>query len=331
MRAWEVRGDRLGLHEVEPALSREGETYVRVSHVGICGSDVPKLLHPNKFALPEPWRPGHEIVGVDPEARPVAVDPLVPCGTCRRCAVGNTHLCASLRRIGWDLPGGPAEGIAVPATNAHPLPNNVDPLHAVLADPTAVAIHGLRCNSIITPGTLAVVGAGTVGLLTALYGHWQGWDATVIHREDRPPPDSVAEAIPARFRSPSALTLQPTFDVVVDAAIGADAAPLDFALRIVNDGGTIIVQNAYHPGVRLPTDLRDIFRRSIRLIGSFSYCRRRPDDFTLALDLLSCHAEQVARLVATAGELAELPALLDSQRMPSVRQVVSVRVATERA
>ncbi len=327
MKAWEIRNGDLGLHDVESAHPRESETVVRVSRIGICGSDVPKLLRPNGFALPEPWRPGHEIVGIDPTDRAVAVDPLVPCGTCPRCTTADTHLCAGLRRLGWDMPGGFAEQVVIPAANVHPLPAGTDPLYAALADPAAVAIHGLRCNPIASPGQLAVVGAGTVGLLTALYAHQQGWQVTVVHRDGRAPHDAVTEAIPAAFRSPATLPPHRTFDIVVDAATGADPAPLDLALRLVGDGGTIIVQNAYHPGVHLSPPLRDLFRQSIRLIGSFSYCRRRPDDFTLALDLLRSHAAQVAYLVATAGELAELPIVLDGQGTRSVRQVLAVRTS----
>jgi threonine dehydrogenase-like Zn-dependent dehydrogenase len=327
MKAWEVRNSVLSLHEMQPVLPGIGETVIRVSRIGICGSDRPKLLGPSGFALPEPWRPGHEIIGTDPAGLTVAVDPLVPCNACPRCATGNTHLCATLRRIGWDLPGGLAEKVIIPTENAHPVPDCLDPLHATLADPAAVAIHGLRCHPIGVPGQLAVIGAGTVGLLTALYAHEQGWNVTVLHRDGHARHESVAKAVPATFRSPATLPQAETFDVVVDAATGADPAPLDLALYLVSDGGTIVVQNAYHPGVRLPTPLRDLFRRSIRLIGSFSYCRKRPDDFTLALGLLHNHAVQVRHLVSEAGELPDLPAALNSAAMRSVRQVLAVRTS----
>ncbi len=327
MRAWEIRNGALGMHEVESAHPRAGETVIRVSHIGICGSDLPKLLNPNGFALPEPWRPGHEIVGTDPTGRAVAVDPLVPCNTCPHCVAGDTHLCPALRRLGWDVPGGLAEQVIIPAENAHPIPDDVDPLNAALADPAAVAIHGLRCNPVGPPGRLAIIGAGTIGLLTALYAHQQGWKVTVVHRDGHVPHENVTEAVPAVFHSPAELSPDKTFNVVVDAATGVGPAPLNLALRLVGDGGTVVAQNAYHPGVHLPTPLRDLFRRSIRLIGSFSHCRQRPSDFTLALDLLHSHAAQVAHLVAEADELADLPAVLGRSLTRSVRQVLAVRTS----
>ncbi|MGL5808405.1 MAG: alcohol dehydrogenase catalytic domain-containing protein [Nocardioides sp.] len=325
MKAWEIRNGDLGLRDVGLGHPREGETVVRVSHVGICGSDLPKLRFPNGFALPEPWRPGHEIVGTDTAGRSVAVKPLVSCGTCPRCATGDIHLCAGLRRIGWDIPGGLAEQVVVPAENAHLLPKGADPLHAALADPAAVAIHGLRCNLIGSPGNLAVVGAGTVGLLTALYAHQEGWNVTIIHRDGRPPVDAVTTAVPAAFRSPATLSPHQTFDVVVDAGAGAESGPLDLAIQLVSDGGAVVVQNAYHPGVHLLTPLRSLFRRSIRLIGSFSYCRRGSDDFKLALETLGRHAAQIAPLLAPAGDLADLRTALGETLPRSIRHILTVQ------
>lgn len=306
MRAWEVRDGNLGLRQVEPAHTAYGETAVQITHTGICGSDLPKLARPGAFALPEPWRPGHEIVGIDPAGRTVAVDPLIPCGTCNRCVLGDIHLCPALRRVGWDLPGGFAEQVVIPVANTRSLPNGVDPLHAVLADPTAVAIHGVRCTPVAPPGRMAIIGAGTVGLLTALYADQQGWDVTVMHHDGRPPPPAIVDAIPATFHSPRTLESTSGFDMVVDAASGVDSAPLELALQLVCDGGAIIVQNAYHPDVFLPTPLRELFRRSIRLIGSFSHCRRDACDFDIALTLLDQCADAAALLVMQVGALVDL-------------------------
>ncbi|MDS1272676.1 alcohol dehydrogenase catalytic domain-containing protein [Lipingzhangella sp. LS1_29] len=324
MKAWEIRDGHLDLHEVAPPRpSRQAITAISVRHSGICGSDLPKLRHPSRFTLPAPWRPGHEIVGTDPTGRTVAIDPLVPCQTCPRCAAGDSHLCPDLQRLGWDLPGGFAEEVRVPTDNAHPLPTRLDPLHAVLADPTAVAAHGLRCAPIRPPGRLAVVGAGTIGLLTALYARWQGWEVTVFHREGRAPSPAVAKAIPADCRLPLT-TDEKAFDVVVDAASGAEATPLALALGVVRDGGSIVVQNAYDPDVALPVPLRSLFRRSIRLIGSFSHCRRQSGDFHLGLTLLNQHADSVAPLIAEVGHLTDLRALLEHEVAPGRRRTLTL-------
>lgn len=323
MKAWEVEHGELTLRDLASPIPGPGESVIRVSHVGICGSDRAKLLEPSTFSLPEPWRPGHEIVGVDAAGRVLVVDPLVPCNTCLRCTAGDINLCSALRRIGWDIPGGFAEWVAVPTGNLHAVPNRVDPLHLALADPAAAAVHGIRCHLTGESGTLAVIGAGTIGLLTALHADDRGWDVTILYRDGHPPSDVVIRTVPARFR-PSSMGFdsEESFDVVVDAASGADAAPLDSALRLVRDGGTVVVQNAYHPAVRLPVPLRNIFRRSIRLIGTFSFCRRGSNDFACGLELLCNHHSQLGCLLSDAGELFDLPAVLRSSPDRSVRQIL---------
>ncbi|MPZ81982.1 MAG: alcohol dehydrogenase catalytic domain-containing protein [Actinophytocola sp.] len=321
MKAWEVHDGALGFHDVADPTARAGETVVRVSHAGLCGSDTAKLLHPDKFDLPRPWRPGHEIVGMVPSGEIVAVDPLVPCEHCDVCGRGEIHLCGSLHRIGWDLPGGFAERVVVPVGNVHPLPTGLVPHHAVLADPAAVAIHGLRCNPVGPPARLAVIGAGAVGLLSALYAESQGWAVTLVHR--RSPSVPVVETVPVTFASSTDVEAG-TFDVVVDAATGADTSPLALALRLVRDGGTVVVQNAYHPDVALPVPLRGLFRRSVRLVGTFSFCRReRPGDLELALELLRSRRKAFSTIIRMVGGLVDLGREIDSAEK-HIRQVVSV-------
>lgn len=186
-----------------------------------------------------------------------------------------------------------------------------------------MAIHGIRCHPIPANSNLAVIGAGTIGLLTALYAATLGHTVTVAHRAGASPSVPITRAIPAVFRATPQLPAQ-AFDVVVDAATGDEATSLELALHLIRDGGSIVVQNAYHPQVQLRTPLRDIFRRSVQLIGSFSYCRRLPEpDFSAALTLLANHPEQVRHLVIEAGHLPELRRLLQERRRGGVRHAIS--------
>lgn len=308
MRAWEVHDGVLAVRDVPDVAAGPGESVVTVSQAGVCGSDLPKLRAPRCFDLPERWRPGHEIVGTVAGGTLVALDPLVPCGLCEACPDGRTHLCAGLRRIGWDLPGGLAEQVVAPVGNLHSIAPE-DASVAVLADPMAVAIHGLRCSGLGRPGRLAVVGAGTVGLLTAAYGASIGWDVTVVHRGTDL--NERAASVDARLVSLGEATTSTPYDVVVDAASGSSPAPLALALELVRDGGTVVVQNAYHPGVRLGTPLRDIFRRSVRLVGSFSFCRRGGNDFGLALAALASSRAVFGPLLVGIGGLEALESTVD--------------------
>lgn len=324
MRAWEVHNRVLSLHDVPTTPVSNGEATIQLTHTGICGSDLPKLAHPGRFDLPERWRPGHEMVGRDRSGRAVAVDPLIPCNQCLQCTRGRVHLCRDLERLGWDRPGGFADTVVAPLANLHPLPAGLDSCHAVLADPAAVAIHALRCHPTGTIGELAVIGLGPLGFLTALYAHRLGWAVTMIHRPGSEPSTRLAEAVPAAFRS----TMNPRpgsgYDVVIDAAAGVDASPLELALRLVADGGSIIVLTAYHPKVRFPMALRDTFRRSVSITGSFSFCRQVDiGDFADGLIFLRETADILPLLVEPVGELASLHAALAPTRRTTAKKVLT--------
>lgn len=294
------------LREVAPPESAPPQEIITVGYVGICGSDTPKLLQPTTFSLPQPWRPGHEIVGLDSHGHWAAVDPLVPCGACADCASGRTHLCARLKRLGWDLPGGFAEKVQVPTGNIHRLPATLDPAIAVLADAAAVALHGVRCCPIKPFGRVAIIGAGVIGLLTALVCAEAGLDVTLIHRAGNPPPDPLLAAIPVRI-SPADKITNGAFDTVIDAATGYDDSALLIAIRAVRNGGSITIQNAYHPGIRLSADMREVFGRSLSLSGSYSHCRNGPaSDFCTALTLLSDVGRRLNPLINIVGDLADL-------------------------
>lgn len=310
MSAWMVSRGALQLAELPVPSPPPGFQLLAVRNCGVCGSDLAKLsMNPIPAPHTEPWIPGHEIVGTAADTAEqdiLAVDPLMPCEDCEACEHGSTHLCSSLRRIGWDLPGGFAQYVAVPERNLVPVTNPVDPAVLVLADPLAVAIHGVRCGlGGERIGSLAVVGAGTVGICTAAYAASVGHSVTVygIRRTARRPPAALAGI---RFESPSTRPDQ-SFDAVVDAGNGQDDQPVRYCLGLVRDGGTVLVQNAYFPGVRLAEDLRAVFRRSIRIVGSFSFCREHgAGDFPEAVELLAQSPPWALGLICGSSATSEL-------------------------
>lgn len=316
--AWAVeKGSLRKLPTPDVRSPARGTTIIDTRYAGLCGSDVAKLNHPWPGPLPKPWYPGHEIVGVDTETGNwAAVDPLVPCLSCHYCDRGHTHLCPGLRRIGWDLPGGLADTVRVPRDSVVPLPHLHDPAHGVLADPMAVALHGVRCGLRTPVGRLGVIGGGVVGVCTAICAAEAGWDVHMMVREH-------SRAYHLRHALDPRITLHtaglPQCDAVVDAASGHSDSPIRQALNAVRDGGTILVQNAYAPRVVLSVPLRDVFRHSITLRGSFSYCRADGrDDFRDAIDVIAKGGDWAALLTRDRYPLGELPqglvALRDGSR-----------------
>jgi threonine dehydrogenase-like Zn-dependent dehydrogenase len=266
----------------------------------------------------QPWRPGHEIVGWS-DGRLVAVDPYVPCGECARCQAGQVNLCPHLRMVGWHLPGGFAPYVAVRRNNLLDLPGGVGESIGVLAEPTAIAVHGVRCGLGEPSGRLGVIGSGALATASAAYAAARGWSTDLLVRNPAKLAN-IAERLAATVRPLDSVRPR-EYDAAVDAAAGADDTPFLAAIDAVRDGGTIVVQTSYYPGVRLSRDLRDPIRRALTIVGSFSFCRRSgTDDFSEGLAFLARDAGWTAPFVGHRYALSDLPLALGELRAPSGRR-----------
>lgn len=149
-----------------------GEVLVRVTAVGICGSDLhwwtegaigdAKLTHPLVL--------GHEGAGViesGPRAgQRVAIDPAITCGTCPACLAGYRNLCYRIRFCGHgDTDGMMRQVMAWPSALLHPLPDSVSDLAGAMLEPLGVALWSLDLGHLPFGGTASVVGCGPIGLL----------------------------------------------------------------------------------------------------------------------------------------------------------------------
>jgi len=165
----------------------QGWALVKVAYNGICGTDL-AILHGRHPRATAPLIMGHEISGwverggaTGPAAGTlIVVEPLISCGGCRSCKNGLTHVCRRLGLYGIDAPGGMARYVALPPEVLHAVPDSVDPRTATLAEPLAVAVHALERSGMETGDTVAVYGAGPIGILTALVARHEGAAAVVI-------------------------------------------------------------------------------------------------------------------------------------------------------
>jgi threonine dehydrogenase-like Zn-dependent dehydrogenase len=113
----------------------------------------------------------------------VAVDPSLYCGYCRRCRSGRDNLCENWAAIGDTVDGAFAEYVAVPAANAHRLPDGFDGQAAAMVEPLACAVHGLRRLGQLFGDSVVLTGGGTMGLLLLqLLTHAGAGPVTVVDR-----------------------------------------------------------------------------------------------------------------------------------------------------
>lgn len=153
----------------------DGDVLVKVRATGICGSDVPRVLHNGAHYYPIVL--GHEFSGEVVEigrgvesmrvGDRVTGAPLIPCFKCDNCQKGDFSLCKSYSFIGSRIQGSFAQYIKLSERNTVKMNANVSFEQGALIEPSTVALHGLRCVGYKGGEDVAVLGGGTIGLFTA--------------------------------------------------------------------------------------------------------------------------------------------------------------------
>lgn len=176
MRAAVLEGGRLLVRDWPRPEPGPGEALVRLTKVGICGSDVHFVIDGTARTAFEPIILGHEPAGVVEALGPgaagpapgsrVCIMPLVTCMACERCLAGGTNMCKQRACLGADVHGCWADFAVVPVRNLVPVPDTLtDLLAAVATDAVATALHAVRTRGGVGGGSrVAVWGTGGLGL-----------------------------------------------------------------------------------------------------------------------------------------------------------------------
>ncbi len=161
--------------EIDKPAAEPGKVLIKVKYTGICGSDVPRVNADACHFFPNVL--GHEFSGTVEEVgegvtslKPgdrVAGVPLVPCMKCPDCQKGNYSLCKHYSFIGSREFGSFAEYVTVPEKNAVKFDDEVSFEKGAFFEPATVALHGLRRLDYKGGKNVAILGCGTIGILTA--------------------------------------------------------------------------------------------------------------------------------------------------------------------
>lgn len=292
------------VEQLEKPQPRENEVLVKVKVTGICGSDllVYKGISPERIASCPVL--GHELAGIVAEVGPgvtnlkpsdrVAVEPLLSCGICSHCRSGFYHLCNELELIGMERPGGFAEYTLAPANKAFWLPDTVSFEAASLLDCLAVSVHMMQRVGIRAGSSVAILGAGNMGLSLLQAARLCGagpifvTDLSDVHLSVAK--EFGADAIfNASNVGPAQGILDATDGQGVDVAleaVGGTATTLGQAVEITRKGGLISYVGIFCQDISL--SLWELLRKEITLVPSWSYAYWGPRrEFQIAVDLMS--------------------------------------------
>src|SRR5262245_10747006 len=231
-----------------------GESLVRVTAVGLCGSDLHWFDEGGigDAQLAGPLVLGHEfggvVVGGPLDGQRVAVDPARPCGVCARCREGNTNLCPIVVFAGHGTQdGGLREFVAWHDRLLHPVPPAVSDEAVAMLEPLGVALHSFDLGHVRLGAPVAIVGCGPIGLLLLQLARGAGCGPVIAveplpHRRTRAaelgadvvlePEADLADAL-AKAGAPDGV------DVAFEIA-GTDAA-VSVAMRLARPGARVVL------------------------------------------------------------------------------------------
>jgi 2-desacetyl-2-hydroxyethyl bacteriochlorophyllide A dehydrogenase len=170
-----------------------GEVLLRVKRVGVCGTDL-HIYSGTQPYLSYPRVMGHELSGVVAEVHTgsglaagdaVYVMPYISCGECVACRQGKTNCCVRLQVLGVHRDGAFSEYLCVPRPFVHKA-EGITLDQAAMLEFLAIGAHAARRGDVGAGQRVLVVGAGPIGLATAVFAKLRGAQVTVIDgRHDR--------------------------------------------------------------------------------------------------------------------------------------------------
>jgi 2-desacetyl-2-hydroxyethyl bacteriochlorophyllide A dehydrogenase len=309
----------------ELAAPADDEALLRVQYAGLCGSDL-HVMRSGAWVEESEWPAtlGHEICAVVERAPAdgslqagdrVVADSRVPCGTCAECAAGVPDRCTAVRFVGECRPGGFAGLCVLPSSLLHRIPDELVAETAVLAEPLAVAMHGLS-RLAAQPRRVAVLGHGPIGALVQIELRRRFPDAEVTVAEPVPLRAQLARALGAEVVDTAADLPGHRYDTVVDAA-GYGSSMTDALHVLAPRGQLLLVALGHQPLTITPAE---IVEAGATIAGANAFVDELPD----AIDALAAEPARYAPVVTDTISLDELPAMARAQlqRPEAVKVIV---------
>lgn len=276
----------LQAEEVRSPLLNPSEVLIRVNYCGICGTDLKIVEGKLPDIVKLPHIPGHEIAGTIVETGQDVnslrigergiVYPYVACKDCELCRTGRENICFSIKRFGFELNGGFAEYLSVPAYNFCKVEGSMEVLKrlTVLTDAGATPYHGLKTIANLTLGQrVLIIGVGGLGLHGVQVARLLGGRVAVVDIREENRSLAVrfgAElAFPATDEGARKRLLSWTDGRGVDVVLEGVGAPSTFewALSCLKRGGTVVIMG-YDPTTPLSLNGKEMHYNEWKVSGT---------------------------------------------------------------
>lgn len=304
------------------------EVVVRVSAVGVCGSDVHYYDHGRigPYVVDSPLVLGHELSGVIVEVgesvstsrigERVAVEPQRPCRSCPQCRLGRYNLCPRMRFYATPpVDGAFAEYVTIEADFAFAIPDSISDEAAALIEPLSVAIAACRRAGVAPGQRVLIAGAGPIGVITAqtarAFGAAEVYISDLVRKRLEFALDHGATHV---IRPGKDDTSQLGVNVFIDAS-GAPSA-ITAGIRAVGPGGNVVLVGLGNDSMELPVSY--IQDREIWVTGVFRYVNTWP----LAIQLLESGRVDLDSIVTARFGLADTEAALNETKSPDAMKVI---------
>jgi 2-desacetyl-2-hydroxyethyl bacteriochlorophyllide A dehydrogenase len=310
----------VSLENVERPNTDAGDSVIRVTHSGVCGTDL--KIFTGGIPARYPLIMGHEMIGEvveaagsdgPPAGSRVIVDPVLFCGNCFHCEIGQTQLCPNGGLIGRDSDGGFAEYVAVTPGNVYAMPDEIGDREAPLIQVLTTVMHAQQMASISPGDSVVILGLGVGGLLHVQLAKARG-AKSIIGIARSAWKREVADNIGAD------LTLAPdaqTKDWVLEATngLGADVviesagklSVLAQAMDLVRLGGRVLGYGI-HTDSEGALPFYDMYFKEIQFINARAATQK---DFGACLEMVGSGAIDLAPLISDVVPLDRLDQALN--------------------
>ena len=328
MKALRIHGNKdIRLEDRPEPVPGAGEAKLGITYTSICATDIEEWQYgplwtqhggPNPISGQEmPLILGHEISGHVTELGEqasglevgdrVVVNNVRTCGSCQWCVRGSQATCNSMCVAGLSADGGLAEYFKWPSSHLIKLPDNVSDQEAPLVEPATVAVHAVRRSGVKVGDNVAVIGCGTVGLLTVQTFRAAG--ARVIAVDVREQSIALAKILGAdeTINAADSMAKEQLLDLtdgigadIVAETAGAEQTP-QLAIDYTRKAGTTVLVGIY----------------SATPVFNFN-------------DIVGAEKTVIGSVAASPGDMAATVRLISEGKI-SVKELISVIVPLERA